>query len=204
MIRGISAAAAALLVHVPASAEVLIDSITETVALDENANLFFYNLPHKFVGAGSYRHVIEFDAIGSATLIHVINFHFDDYCYTSAAKTDAVQCGGNDNRLETVAFTSTEKQIELNFIVEPSGQAEGAPGVLGPFGGYTIFEGDDEGSVFDFLGSAPLASITYTSKIFRTDIAPVPEPATWAMMIGGFALAGTAARRRMHGTAAQA
>jgi hypothetical protein len=26
--------------------------------------------------------------------------------------------------------------------------------------------------------------------------APVPEPATWAMMIGGFALAGSAARRR--------
>ena len=26
--------------------------------------------------------------------------------------------------------------------------------------------------------------------------APVPEPATWAMMIGGFALAGTALRRR--------
>jgi len=28
------------------------------------------------------------------------------------------------------------------------------------------------------------------------DISPVPEPATWAMMIGGFALAGAAMRRR--------
>jgi hypothetical protein len=26
--------------------------------------------------------------------------------------------------------------------------------------------------------------------------APVPEPATWAMMIGGFGLLGAAARRR--------
>jgi hypothetical protein len=31
---------------------------------------------------------------------------------------------------------------------------------------------------------------------FTGSAAPVPEPAAWAMMIGGFALAGTTLRRR--------
>jgi hypothetical protein len=32
--------------------------------------------------------------------------------------------------------------------------------------------------------------------IASPDAAAVPEPAAWAMMVGGFALAGTALRRR--------
>ena len=39
---------------------------------------------------------------------------------------------------------------------------------------------------------------TTTAAIFRM-FAPVPEPSTWAMMIGGFAMAGAAMRRRKPG-----
>jgi len=38
------------------------------------------------------------------------------------------------------------------------------------------------------------------SDSFNFEVAPVPEPATWAMLISGFALAGAAMRRRSQQT----
>lgn len=39
-----------------------------------------------------------------------------------------------------------------------------------------------------------LAEVAFDTRSFVTD--PIPEPATWALMISGFAIAGAAARRR--------
>ncbi len=39
-------------------------------------------------------------------------------------------------------------------------------------------------------------NLRFTSGGFLAPAAAVPEPATWAMMIGGFAFAGAAMRRR--------
>ena len=40
--------------------------------------------------------------------------------------------------------------------------------------------------------------LSVESGMLATEIPPVPEPATWAMMVGGFALAGCAMRARKH------
>lgn len=51
----------------------------------------------------------------------------------------------------------------------------------------------DAGETFTSLG---LSSRSNSFEIDNLRIAAVPEPATWALMIGGFALAGAALRRR--------
>lgn len=44
--------------------------------------------------------------------------------------------------------------------------------------------------------------IQFDNVVLNGDVAGVPEPATWAMMIGGFGLVGFAARRRRNALAA--
>jgi hypothetical protein len=78
--------------------------------------------------------------------------------------------------------------------------------VTGPFGSPTLFQAVGD-AAFTGPGSAPTfllgdyaltdrsdSNLTYSLKI--TDAGAVPEPASWAMMIGGFALAGGAIRTR--------
>ena len=50
----------------------------------------------------------------------------------------------------------------------------------------------------------PNGGIQFDDIVLNDIAAPVPEPATWAMMIGGFGLAGGALRRRRAGTFARA
>ena len=53
------------------------------------------------------------------------------------------------------------------------------------------------------LESGALATLGTTSRqLFGIAVAPVPEPATWAMMFVGFAMVGAAARYRRRGTTA--
>ena len=57
---------------------------------------------------------------------------------------------------------------------------------------------------FTFLGSGGLTTLSFASQgvdgvdaiVDNISVTAVPEPATWAMMIGGFALVGGALRRR--------
>lgn len=48
----------------------------------------------------------------------------------------------------------------------------------------------------DLFGSASTFSVTYRGSDSGPGTAPVPEPATWAMMLVGLGLAGAAMRRR--------
>jgi hypothetical protein len=51
----------------------------------------------------------------------------------------------------------------------------------------------DSSGTLSFLTGAPVVSQTFAGVL---NVAAVPEPATWAMMIGGFALVGGAMRTR--------
>ena len=58
------------------------------------------------------------------------------------------------------------------------------------------------GSIFgcncgvQFSGTAPTFSVSYVASDSGPGTAPVPGPATWAMMLAGFGLAGMAMRQR--------
>jgi len=78
------------------------------------------------------------------------------------------------------------QQLGINCYDSPAAIADGCRGI------------------FSFDGTHPTApvhgAIAQELRV-QFGIGAVPEPATWAMMIGGFALVGTALRRRAHADA---
>jgi len=113
-----------------------------------------------------------------------------------------------------VLFSNDATSITINFDTPVGGFglfAEPDPFEVHSFlltlsDGSTIggdFNGDAGAGFLGFVGS-DIVSATLSSDVgfafgdfYVTDVADaVPEPATWAMMIGGFALAGAAMRRR--------
>lgn len=69
-----------------------------------------------------------------------------------------------------------------------------------PFGktiDYTLASGDTAAAIYYPLGSFGVGSpVTGITRFTFSTVAPVPEPATWAMMILGFGAIGIALRRR--------
>lgn len=67
---------------------------------------------------------------------------------------------------------------------------------------YTFFQFDRNGDVVGTdanavsYGQRGVFTLTQSATSVTTAVAAVPEPATWAMLIGGFALTGAALRRR--------
>lgn len=112
------------------------------------------------------------------------------------ARLDAIEptLGGTDlRRFSYLSFFTRLSADPLSFGVPAFTQpgacfdnvSPPAPGVLPDCSGY-----------FTVDGIHPIAQIQ--SAIFRevVQVAGVPEPATWALLIGGFAMTGTALRRR--------
>ena len=77
-----------------------------------------------------------------------------------------------------------------NTIASVTGAALGTPALTPQFVTFS-FTGTDQG-----VGSVQFASTSNAFEIDNIAIAPVPEPATWAMMILGFGVVGFAMRRR--------
>jgi len=72
--------------------------------------------------------------------------------------------------------------------------------VGGPHGGQTTFYKFSAGEILDTF-SIHLASSSDAVLYYSAPAAAVPEPATWAMLVGGFAAVGGAMRSRRRATA---
>lgn len=96
--------------------------------------------------------------------------------------------------------------LTLNFLDGTSQSFTGSQLVVNPNGNQSS---PNTNGRFRFTasGNERITGITLTSttnsfEVDRLAVAAVPEPATWAMMFGGFALIGFAARRRAKATIA--
>jgi PEP-CTERM motif len=122
--------------------------------------------------------------------------------------------GSTDWNNISLTFSDTASMALPESFVDSTPVASGTY-LPSNYGGYVFTTYDDATSFADFFGASPngtwtlvvadiFASDTGTiaggwSLSFTTDATgAVPEPAAWGMMIGGFALAGAAVRRRRH------
>jgi len=112
-------------------------------------------------------------------------------------------------QLYTVSFAYSRNAASAPYNATASVSAGGVTRDVvalgdGSFGGANNFLWKTDS--FTFLGTGNVETIRLAATIpgnggvffdkVSVDTAPVPEPATWALMISGFGLAGTALRRR--------
>ena len=94
---------------------------------------------------------------------------------------------------------------QLSFLIggeEAVSSLTAGSGSLSPLTWYTFSttftseEGGETPLAFEFRGLGSTAADFAIDNVSMTAMTAVPEPATWALMIGGFALAGMQLRRR--------
>lgn len=85
------------------------------------------------------------------------------------------------------ANTGTNHFVDINI------NSLGIAALNNASGSKFIFGGTNNGSgqIFGYTGGSPAAQLTFSSTA-----APVPEPATWAMLLLGFGMVGFAMRKR--------
>ncbi len=90
-------------------------------------------------------------------------------------------------------------QEVADYVGGVNGASKSNPFTIGysnVFGGRDTAGTIDEVSVFDYGLSASQVSAIFASAPIPASAGPVPEPASWAMMIGGFGMVGGVLRRR--------
>lgn len=105
-------------------------------------------------------------------------------------------------RNDGLSFASISPELYQIFWIGDGLTGTGSGSVqqfVAPVGATRLFLGSTDGSGWWNNSGISTVTITYTPS---GQTPPVPEPATWALMIAGFGLAGFAMRRRPAGQAA--
>ena len=105
------------------------------------------------------------------------------YALTSGSAYHNVLTLGSDCDVHGCSVTSGRNDFSFVFVVDQAGDAIYPYSfVYARAADYTLFDGDRE-----------------NFSMSQAAVAPVPEPASWAMMIAGFGFAGATLRRRKLG-----
>ena len=153
------------------------------------------------------------------------SFEGGDVSNAPLATDDSILLKGGSAQIDTVTFSTpvvdpimaiwslgqTGDTASFNFIGNP-GFTVVAGGPTNQYGGGALVKtgenvfGTEGNGVIQFQGT--FSSISWTNPTFENFYAftigtgAVPEPASWALMIGGFGAAGVALRRRRAAVAA--
>jgi hypothetical protein len=185
MMKGVVAAAAAVWAWAPAYAEsVVFESSGALSVLHSDEYVELDDIGE--AGPGTYLVSLRMLAPGDYQPRGTIAYHVDYTFYC-----DGQACGGNDARYETVLQSVSNTLLRAKVVLTaPYSVGDGHFRTSYSFGRFSWV---DFGAYFPNPDPEP----PYGPEIpFRLTIAKVPEPATWAMMIGGLAMIGIALRRR--------
>ena len=165
-----TAMAASFAVATPASAAVVACSVTDITPNAQACSGFF---------AGNLINSSPADVIAQKSALATLGFTWDG--------TTVLETLSPLNGSHTVDFATLLKGI--SYVAFHFGNGQGGPG------NGTAFYRVDAGAGLDVIGLAYNASSN--ARLYSTTpTTAVPEPATWAMMLGGLGLAGAAMRRR--------
>ncbi|MBJ7310152.1 PEPxxWA-CTERM sorting domain-containing protein [Rugamonas sp. CCM 8940] len=165
----------------------------DTIGMDPNP--VFYNVPSSFTSAevpntpGSNGTILM---VGGAATIN--GFHFDKPVVNPYMAMFSVGQGG-----VPVSFNF---QDGLSFTLLSQGPGNWGGGLLTPSSGSSIvgYEGNGvikfTGTFTDIRFTTPNGEYYYGATIGVSDIAAVPEPSSYAMLLAGLGLLGWAMRRR--------
>lgn len=113
--------------------------------------------------------------------------------YTAGYANDVV----DETLKTTMGFVANQRQVRFKIAFDLLGEANVcwlACQTLGVANDVTRYSFDDGAFGLTVFANSP---VTLDNILVET----VPEPASWALMIGGFALAGSAIRRRRYSVA---
>lgn len=155
-----------------------------------NTGLYSVEVAFRFDNTNGYRRILDFKGQTTDTGLYVLSGALNFYNITTSPTQTFTP-----NMLATVVFT---RDLAGNAVGYVNGNQEIAfvdgsslatiTSVLNFFNDDFVVGGEQSAGFVDFIR-------IYDSVIVPT--AGVPEPATWAMMIGGFGLVGGAMRRRV-------
>lgn len=100
------------------------------------------------------------------------------------------------NSISILAGNTSPQALTLSVFGIGGNLLGTTQGIGGNSGPYTITRGSADIAFFSIGGSDTFGVESVTLGDLVAARGAVPEPATWAMMIGGFALAGASMRRR--------
>jgi hypothetical protein len=137
-----------------------------------------------YTDPGSYRAYASFSGPGAFSLRYQVIRTTNFFCDFEDGG-GFVACGGDDVPIGFDTFSSPgERSATLAYAIGAPFREDYSPTQYG-----LVFD-HAEGADFEFIFEDD-GSVSY-----RVVTAPVPEPASWALMLAGFGLAGAALRRR--------
>ena len=151
---------------------------TQTLTINTNvANVTnAYSLINTFWGTGTPNlHSVTFNATGGVSQSFTLDGNDDIRDYFQNIYTNSINGTTTQNVFNTGARRLDRQLYALSAA----------------FQGQTLTS-----IVFNDAGADFVSRMVLTGLTLETGVAGVPEPATWAMMIAGFGLAGAAMRRR--------
>jgi len=159
-----------------------------SIELTETLSVYTIEAAFHLSAVDRYRKIIDFKNLSSDYGLYTLagQLAFFPYALGGASIAPGEDVVATLSRDAAGTVSATLNGIQVWTMIDHDGHAVFDSGFIHLFMDDTDYQDDQTAGFINYV------QVYDTSPV----AAPVPEPATWAMMIGGFALVGAALRRR--------
>lgn len=170
-----------------------VDTDTQTSGITSIGTFTHYNYPiNSGSGITGVKLQLTMDVDVDGTLVQGVNFVYAFNHWETPNSNNPCANGGSNN--QGINSNGCADNVKVNFLQESGfftiNDIEYALDVQG------FLVGNDPATSFWTRENATNVAELRGQVVLRSVAGAVPEPTTWAMMIGGFAIAGASLRRR--------